>query len=290
MRDACGCNVRNAITSAIAAQVAAVVLLVVVTLDSASMTARADFQGEDLHQALEAAARYVRGFEAQFARIVGEEAYEQRAFSDTFNAKSRTRAEVFFMWLDDAREWLFVRNVVEADGKAIPGRKSIIESIIRGTGQQAYDRFKLLSAENARFNIGLVRRDFNDPVVALLFVDPEYQPRFRFSADGSFNRDGQRGLVVRFDEQTTPTVIGLNGRDMRSRGQMWIASDGTVVQTRLDVENGSITVKFAREPRLDTTVPVSMSERFQTGRQTIIGTANYSKYRRFETSGRIIER
>ena len=67
---------------------------------------------------------------------------------------------------------------------------------------------------------------------------------------------------------------------------------GEVLQTTVSWKQieASIVVQYGRVPGISVPVPVTMSERYSTSLDSmgIRGDATYTRYRQFETSGRVI--
>ena len=80
--------------------------------------------------------------------------------------------------------WLSVRNVLEVDGQPVTDSHDRLERAINGDPRGLAARLQSVAGEGARFNIGGITRNFNDPILPLLFLDPVYQPRFKFHLEG----------------------------------------------------------------------------------------------------------
>ena len=78
----------------------------------------------------------------------------------------------------------------------------------------------MLAAENGRYNIGKILRTFNEPTLALLFLDDRYRSRFKFQHrdDQTLPAPNGRARVYRFVERDKPTVI----RTVRGVGYMFV--------------------------------------------------------------------
>jgi hypothetical protein len=259
----------------------------------------------------------VQGVEARFMVIIGNERYDQHALNGLGkNAWDRSivrapsdrkiASEMWFMWLPGEKTWLAVRNVLTVDGRAIDNSQQRLDRLLAGSVPIGVARLRQLRDEGARFNLGSIRRNFNDPMLPLRFLEPESQPRFKFALAGEEKVNGAATSKVTFEEEGRPTVIQDNGRDRPSHGALWIAADGSVMRTRLEVGDrlrgltASVSVDYNREPKLDLLVPVTMHELYMAISSTdtsgplgavserIECEARYSNYRRFETSTRIV--
>jgi hypothetical protein len=256
-----------------------------------------------LENVLKQAAAYVRQFENDFAAIVTDETYEQhdvagqpRLLSST---NRRIRSEMLFMRLPGAGlSWISARNVLEVDGVPVADSHDRLERTIKGDAAGLADRLLSVADEGARFNIGRIQRNFNDPILPLLFLDPEYQPRFKFRLEKDEDIDGIRTRKISFKETERPTVIrGSDGRSLDTSGVAWVrADDATVVRTEIGAHDDRMTftirVDYHRDPKLDMWIPSRMEEhyKYQRANEQIDCVAVYSNARRFETSGRVIVR
>lgn len=252
---------------------------------------------------LRRASEYVRQFEHDFAAIITDESYDQDDSPYGGGAETREhrhiRSEMLFMRVPgQGLSWLTARNVLEVDGSAVADSGDRLERAIKGDRAGLLNRLRSVADEGARFNLGRVRRNFNDPILPLLFLDREYQPRFTFRLGGEETVDGVTARKVLFQEKARPTVIrSVGGRDVFTSGSLWIrAVDGVVVRTELsapsDVTGTALTIRvdYRRDPKIEMWIPSRMVEhyRYEDLSEDIDCIATYSNPRRFETSGRVI--
>ena len=252
------------------------------------------------------AAAYVDRFEHEFGHLISDEDYEQKVTGSSYrhDLHRHTRAEMLFLWMPQQHDWLTVRNVLRVDGHPVPDSERRLTDAL-ASADNPLARLRQLRDESARFNIGRTFRNLNYPTMALRVLESVNQPRFRFDASIAENVDGQAAWKIGFRELQGPTMIQDEaGTSMYAHGFIWILGDGTVVQTRLDMfhpdapSSFSIVTAYARDAKLALHVPTRMREvytqRAIVGRasritEQITGTATYTNYRRFETSGRIIQ-
>jgi hypothetical protein len=271
------------------------------------------------------ATRYVQQFEKDFAVVISDENCTQHVRGSdppiapdypvpSSIADRSLQSEMLFMWVPEDRQWLSVRNVLAVDGKPISGNAEMLELALKSPRAERDSTLRRLAELSARFNLGSVRRTFNNPTLALQFLDSGYRSRFRFSVKGPARdrADASSGLVkIDFAERQRPTVIQDRGKDLPSTGTLWVRpSDGVIVRTLLSVVGtdttpaSTITVEYRPDDRLKMWVPSRMEERYrvihladnagsmlrdQTRFEEIDSVARYSNFRRFETSGRIIQ-
>jgi hypothetical protein len=248
---------------------------------------------------LDRAAVYVQRYEERFAAVISDEEYEQRADGRSYrSARGRKIAsEMMFLWLAGEQSWLSVRNVVSVDGHAIGNSGKRLDRLLSASAPVGVAHLRRMRDEGARFNIGTIRRNFNDPMFPLQFLEAAKQQRFTFSVAGHETIDGVDTSKMTFNEQASPTFIEDGNRNLPTHGIFWVADDGAVLRTRLDVLDprhgmwAMIVVDYRSEERLDMLVPVTMDETYVASgpnSEHVDCTARYSGFRRFETAARIV--
>lgn len=284
--------------------------VILMALVSARMGGQAR-QEETVDTLLARAASWLETLEQDFAVVIADETYSQqigeRRYPDAPRENFRKlQSELGFLWVPDELMWVAARNVRTVDGMPIGGGNKRLQDIM----EEANLRLAFLRGlrgESAKFNIGSVYRNFNDPTFALQYLDRRSQRRF-----GWVRRSGERirgvdTVKLDFTEAAQPYFIRAAGYDLPSSGSAWVErATGTVYRTHLEVWDsrgrvrGRIDVDLARDAKLGLVVPVQMNEEYTaypaTGTSvvdlrsglTIFGTAEYSNFRRFETTGRLI--
>jgi hypothetical protein len=245
----------------------------------------------------------VRGFEQDFAMVISDEDYRQRATGRIYPAprNRQTRSEMLFLWMPDEGAWLTVRNVQTADGRPVADSENRLQRVLGDNDAARLTRLRRLLDESARFNLGRIVRNFNYPTLVLSYLDPSLQSRFAFTAAGRERVNGIDAWKIEYEERARPTVIRENGADRTSRGAVWIADrDGVVARTRLELTIplletiASIEVDYQKDVKADMWVPSRMHETYLQSQAMMIKeaidcVATYSNFRRFETSGRIVK-
>jgi hypothetical protein len=260
---------------------------------------------EKVETVLARSAQWVEQFEHDFVTVIADETYDQIVSRQPVGSDRRfIRSELLFM-RDGGDTWLAVRNVLSyVDGDRPPidvvnSRDRLARALDddRAGGHTALRR---LADESARFNIGRTVRNFNNPTLALQFLDDAHRPRFTFRLEGSEAIGTDDAWRLSYDEHAHPTLIKANGVDTELFGHIWVrAKDGAVLRTELRLNASAragyaglktaVTVTYAQDPKLLTAVPVRMEEEYIGSRgETIRGTAVYSNFRVFETSARLI--
>ena len=256
--------------------------------------------------ALRRAARYVTRFERTFSSVIWRERYQQevrvkRRFGSsgasftTVAARRHLESELLFVWLPSDATWTTVRDVIAIDGKSRPESDRRLQALLGSKGVSV-EQLRRLAAENGRFNIGQIKRTFNEPTLALLFLDEHYRHRFTFVRSGEQTLNGRPAATYDFVERARPTVVQENDRDVPMRGTLWIdPATGGVLQTALELSDpsgqlhGRMTVQYGPNPKFDVLVPKEMRESYTSrSGEEVTAVAIYSDFRRFETAIRII--
>jgi hypothetical protein len=239
---------------------------------------------------------YVEQLEDHLAVVIGDETYQQDVWERKSHVASRAiRSEMLFMSLSRQGAWLSVRNVLTVDGRLIADSKGRLDRILASPGFDYLLQLRLLKAESARYDVGQVWRTTGDPTLAFRFLLPANQGRFTFGQPRRERVDGVDVVRLTFSEHERPTAIDVDGHDALSHGAVWVRpDDGTVVRTSLQLTTPgavdvSVIVWFRLDSRLALWVPRQMEESYADGRNLTTCVAKYSNFRRFETSGRLIQ-
>jgi hypothetical protein len=250
---------------------------------------------------------YLLAYEPQLSTLVAEELLIQRdgpsrdavvtAAPDTKNR--RLISEVAFISLPGGAGWLGFRRAVNMNGKDLPDAGPSLGVLLTDDDKDDYDQARLLIAESARLNLGLPRTT-NLPNLPLEFLHPRNRRRFVHRIDGTEKIRGLSTARMVFDETSSPTMIQRpEGGDMTSTVMAWVEiGTGRLIRAQVKTRDARIGVlpfdqlvwvDFKVDEKLGLLVPVEMKEEFYAGRfRDGTGTARYTKYRRFQTGGRIV--
>jgi len=204
------------------------------------------------------------------------------------SAKHRELKSDFLIVKSNGQMWEPFRDVFEVDHIPVRDRDERISRLfLRPSGDTAA-RASAIAEESARYNLGAVRRTINNPVFALIFLQPDLRWHFKFTLGKPDRRMGDDVRVVEYLEEARPTVItGLPGQEMVAYGRFWIeASTGRVVKTEVRVDERGVkavlTTVFRPDERLGIDVPVEMREDYELADGHVSGNATYGRFRRFE--------
>jgi len=255
-----------------------------------------------LQTVLDRVSDYVVRYQREVSSVVVEERYVQDADKSDrpLLTHRELRSDLLLMKAQSDSGYVQFRDVFEVDGEAVRDRTDRLMQLFAHPAENPKKQAAQIMNESARYNIGRIERNINVPLLALLLLDPVYQPRFRYSVDTE-HKGTPRGLPktpaftlaadaweLDFDEIRSPTIIKGDLEDAKSRGRVWIDPDtGRVLITELVNEartvRSTIRVSFQSGPMDGFLLPVEMRERYERkGRFYLFeGTATYSNYRRF---------
>jgi hypothetical protein len=262
----------------------------------------------DLKTVLARAAAHVEEFREKLSGIVAEETYVQQEIP---GERRELRSDLLLVRSETFPHWLQFRDTFEVDGEAVRDREERLTHLFLEPAT-AVERAKRIASDSSRYNLGVVERTINVPLMPLVFLERDVQPRFRFSRAGDDERaavpEAQAGhfrvstevWVIHFEERERPTIVrdSVNRRDVPSQGRFWIEpSSGRVLMSEMRSNHpgvrAEITVNYQSAPLLGLLVPIAMFERYsnilparrlapsQYWRR-IEATATYDKFRRFQ--------
>lgn len=251
--------------------------------------------------------RYLLAYEPQLSSLVAEELLIQRdgpsaeaavnAAPDTKNR--RIVSEVAFISLPGGAGWLGFRRAVILNGKQLPDAGPSLGVLLTDDNHDDYEQARLLIAESARLNLGLPRTT-NLPNLPLEFLHPRNRRRFAPRVDGTEKIRGLETTRLVLNEISSPTMIQRpEGGDMNSTITAWVeTTTGRLIRAQVKTRDARIGVlpfdalvwvDFKPDEKLGLLVPAEMKEEFYAGRfREGSGSARYTKFRRFQTTGRIV--
>jgi len=180
------------------------------------------------------------------------------------------------------------RDVFEVDGRTVRDRDDRLQRLFIRMPPDAKNKARTILSEGVRYNIGSVYRNINQPVLPLLFMQPQTIRGFRYTEKGTETVDDITALRLDYVETGRPTIIRQEGtnRDMPSTGSIWVTPEsGRVVRTLLRTGDGlfvmDTTVDYRLVDAMDTWMPTLMQELYTTPAELIFGKATYQNFRRF---------
>jgi hypothetical protein len=284
---------------------------VVVAIATVAGAPRALAQAPTMADVLKNAAAYLADFQKQLAGIVSEETYVQelwpmagRLSGGGAMQRRVLKSDLLLVKTADADRYVEFRDVFEVDGKSVRERGERLPHLLQQPWATASSQVSAIINESARYNIGPIQRNVNTPLLAMLFLDPAFQPRFEFkraskerstlapqgrpapAADESaVFRASTEMWAIEFREQQQPTIIRTpDGRPLPVRGRFWInPATGAVLISEMVLAGGgvntTITVSYQSEPLMGFLVPVEMRETYIGARERVVGRATYGRFR-----------
>jgi hypothetical protein len=259
-------------------------------LDAAPQrTGRAD---TSLESVLAKAAEYLKDYRERLTYVMATELSKQTligGFAGSAGTDETLASDVYFVYIPADNVWMAVRDVEIVDGKVLKERDNVRNLLNSGQVGAA----RALKDRNARYNLGTILRNFNEPTLSLLVLDDQHRRRFTFAKQGS------RGstVTVSFKEKDQPTlIIDTGGRPAYSSGEFSIdAGTGRIERARLAVRlsggiDATLTTTYRADGKLQMWVPAKFEEAYVMGGrrpEKVNATSTYSDYSRFDVSVRI---
>jgi hypothetical protein len=249
---------------------------------------------------------YLATYETDLATLVAEEQYEQWVPPKNGEPSTPHRtitSEFGFLRLPGRSEWLGLRDTYAVDGQPVPDhQRGRLDRVLSDGRSNSDDLARRIVEENARYNLGVIERTINVPMLALDVLGRRNQWRLSLRKKREEQLDGRAAWVVTFSERERPTLVKTpQGRDRPVRGTVWIdPTGGSVLRTDLQFDGAkasdspatTITVRYQRETTLGLLVPIEMRELYRmesaAGPDEIDAVARYTNFRQFRTTARIL--
>lgn len=243
-----------------------------------------------------AATAYVAKYQHEFAYLIADEAYQQTWIVEGRAEQERQLTSEFFLtYLPADNEWLSIRDFVEVDGKTV-GDRSTLPALL-AKREQTPGLIGKLVERNAQYNIGNIRRTFNEPTLPLLLLGDKRVGNVDFDRKSVTTEDGVTLATLEFVERGRPTLVRIEGATgfNPASGEIVIeAGTGVIRRTSFEMSYGRLKVRliteYARDPKIGLWLPSLFTERYDATvkpNETIFCRATYTNYRRFEVTGRI---
>ena len=287
--------------------------LALVTVAAVSVHAQ-NASDADLEPLLARATWYSIDFVNKLSQVVAEERYVQDSSvalvavpimgmgrgAPSLNSQPRATAKHrelradFLIVKSPGDMWSPFRDVFEVDRIPVRDREERLAKLFLTNKQDRADsndeNARAIAEESARYNLGAVQRTINNPVFALIFLQPDIRSHFKFTPGKPDRKAGDDVRVVDYVEELRPTVIhGGAGRDMPAFGRFWIENaTGRVVKAEVRVEvddvKANLTTTFRTDERLGIDVPAEFREEYDLRDGRVSGVASYSRFRRFQVN------
>ena len=239
---------------------------------------------------------YLLAYEPQLSALVADEELFQ---NDSYRRRTLV-SEVAFIALPGDAGWMGFRRVVKVGTKPVKDSGPSLALLLSDGARDDFDQARLLLEQSAGHNLG-APRTINLPNLPLELLHPRHRKRFNMHIEMNEKLDGHQTVRVRFEEVMAPSIIGnpVVG-DMPSTISAWVEPDtGRLRRAQVRVRDRNVVVgepfqptvwvNFKDDPKVGMLVPVEMREEFFVDKgRTGIGVAKYTKYRRFQTSARIV--
>jgi hypothetical protein len=243
------------------------------------------------------AGRYLQTFTEQVAGVVLEERYLQQAQGRVVSA--RELVSDLAIMADPRFGWIEFRDVFEVDREPIRDRQNRVVELFANPSPDSLAQAQRIVQEGARHNLSPTgvqfARTLNLPMAALMYLRLENQPRSKFQRESLDTIGRHKVLIVRFEEVTTPRLIG-SVDNAPARGRFWIEQGtGYVLRTELEINSrrgttniqAIIEVEYGESKEVGLWLPRQMEENynFTDGMNrmlaNVFGRAIYTNVRKF---------
>jgi hypothetical protein len=253
---------------------------------------------------------YLAEYEERMSAAVAEEEYDQlyehwvSPNPVELTEHRSLKSDFVFLTVSGDLAWMGFRDTFAVDGEPIRDRDERLQRIL-STGQaDALTQAQHIARDNARYNLGPVTRTVNVPTFVLGLLQEKNRSRFRVRQNGTETVDRHVLIRLEFRETRRPTIIrSLEGGDQPATVTALVDADtGTVRRTVVEIAararppiTTTITVEYREDPSMNMLVPHEMLESHVSPTLPgangfrIVGKAVYRDYRRFRTSGRIVQ-
>jgi hypothetical protein len=245
---------------------------------------------------------YVNDFMEKFSNVVSEETYIQDSSVPMQSAMLLGRAgagarnrvlksDFLLVSTSTAQDWVPFRDVFEVDGAPLRDRDSRLARLFLKPSENSLEQAHRIQDESSRYNLGNMRRTINNPVLAIVILQSDFQQRFRYSLGKLDPKMGPGVWIIDYKEEARPSFIrGRSDLDLFAHGRLWIEADtGRLMKTEVLLEQptlrAKITTSFRFDERFGIAVPYEMQEeyKFDNGIK-VTAVATYDRFRRFDVS------
>lgn len=245
---------------------------------------------------LAAAASYLKAYQEALQFVLADEEAVQEVFDerDRRRARRETSGDFFLAWAPAEDRWLSVRDITKVDGKPVAAGDDLRGLLNLGSMSSIG---RAMSDRNARYNIGVVTRNFNEPMFALAILDPQNQSRFRFQRETVTTGEAGTLVTLAFTERDRPTLVqAASGGPVFTSGELVLdAATGRLQRSVVIMKDGpttaQLTTTFTENEKLKLWLPATMQERYTHSsprlKEVVVVESKYTNYRKFEATSRI---
>ena len=281
-------------------------ILLVLGLALSPLTVTSQEPDTSTKAVVKAAGAYTADYQQRLTSVLADESSEQEVlrsvpFAPNARRARRMLSEVFFMFTPGTHHWMAIRDVISVDGMPVEDRPDVRQSL---DALDDDDVARALKAQNSRFNIGRVFRNFSEPTFCLLVLDAKHTERFKFDRKRVVKNGSITLVTLGFTEKRSPTLIHdtTRGRIFTTGEIIVEAGTGRVRETTIRARTGDLdvelTTKYVADAGLGMWVPESFRESYEAGvnpksfdsraeYEHVVALSTYRNYRRFQTAVRI---
>jgi hypothetical protein len=235
---------------------------------------------------------YVSSYQQAFAAVIADETTTQVVRRRSQAVRTQTsRGEFFITVAGPDGPWMSVHDVTEVDGKPVDDRVDLPSLL---AARSVRDVGPDLARANARFNIGSILRNFNEPTLALQLWSPRMAGDVTFSVGRRGATSGGHAITISAKLAAGATFVqSAARRRVTTRATFVCEPDtGRIRETSLWIDDGEVEARlettYARDDHVALWVPAVFIETYTRRDESTLVTSRFSNYRRFETKGRLL--
>lgn len=239
---------------------------------------------------LSKAAHYLNDYREQLTYVMATERYTQKLTGgySQYDMEEELASDVYFVYVPADNVWMAIRDVEIVDGKVLKERENVRAILNSGTMGAA----RALKDKNARYNLGTIVRNFNEPTLSLLLLDAGHRSKINILQSKT---SGTRTTVSCIEVAGPTLITNVDGTPAYARGEFVLdTATGRVeraeLHVRLGIVDAVLTTTYKIDGKLKMWVPSRFEESYlEDGRrpQRISGRADYTDYTRFDVEVRI---
>jgi hypothetical protein len=250
-------------------------------------------QEPSIEQLRDAAGAYARSAYPRLANLVATEEYRQQLgvpSNGLISARLRERrlkSEVLLVRHPaETSNWLFFRDVLEVDGKPVPGHQDRLTNLFISPTLANWQLVREIAHADRQYHLPGSTAAETNPFVVVALMDRSYWPRLLFKR-GRQDKDVGPGVWRLELEEAKGDQEPILARGL-ARGTVWVeAATGRILQSEVRIGSslGAPTSRttFHYDEALQVAVPVDMKTTWSPGAPSVSikGSAKDGNFRQF---------
>ena len=255
-------------------------------------------QQPSMEQLRDAAGNYARTAYPRLANLVATEEYNQRVSVSGTSGVFVTRgssprtltSEVLLVRHPvEGRDWLFFRDVLDVNGKAVPNHQDRLTTLFISPTAANWELVREIAHADRQYHLPGSTAAETNPFVVVALMDRSYWPRLLFKRGKQDNDVGRGVWTLEVEEQKSDDAEPILTRGL-ARATVWLeATTGRILQTDVRIAGApapaTSRTSFRYDAMLQVAVPVEMKTTWRPSPAAAVsGTAKYGNFRQFKVN------